>query len=78
MHLILFEDAGWPDLAPLSDVLPVPALAFGASDLATRWQHALGVQQAIVEARAGALAAWRERPATPDPLPRDSEPSPPA
>ena len=32
--LVLFEDERWPDLGPLTDLLPVPALAFGASDLA--------------------------------------------
>ena len=69
MHVILFEDAGWPDLAPLADVLPVPALAFGASNLSRRWMRALGADTAIVEARQAALACWRDRPEAMDPRP---------
>ena len=51
--LVLFEDGRWPDLAPLTDLLPVPALAFGASDLATRWRRAVDLPLLAVEARAG-------------------------
>lgn len=74
MHLILFEDSRWSDLAPVADVLPVPALAFGATDLATRWQQALDVEHAFVEARAGAMACWRDRPTVADVAPADGEP----
>jgi UDP-N-acetylglucosamine diphosphorylase/glucosamine-1-phosphate N-acetyltransferase len=51
--LVLFEDGRWPDLAPLTDLLPVPALAFGASDLGTRWRRAVDLPLMSVEARAG-------------------------
>ena len=60
---VLFEDDRWADLAPLTDLLPVPALAFGASHLAARWRAALpGAALAGIEARPYALAAWREAP----------------
>jgi UDP-N-acetylglucosamine diphosphorylase/glucosamine-1-phosphate N-acetyltransferase len=59
-RLVLFEDAHWGDLSPLTDLLPVHALAFGGSCLATRWMRA------VPEARPGGfvgrprtLAAWR-------------------
>jgi UDP-N-acetylglucosamine diphosphorylase/glucosamine-1-phosphate N-acetyltransferase len=61
--LLVFEDASWPDLAPLADLLPVPALAFGASDLASRWQVALEAEPIGCEARAGAMACWSDAPA---------------
>ena len=51
--LVLFEDGRWPDLSPLTDLLPVPALAFGASDLATRWRRAANLPLLAVEARPG-------------------------
>jgi UDP-N-acetylglucosamine diphosphorylase/glucosamine-1-phosphate N-acetyltransferase len=60
--LVLFEDAHWADLAPLTDLLPVPALVFGASDLATRWQRAVDAPLLSIEARAGVMRAWRTAP----------------
>jgi UDP-N-acetylglucosamine diphosphorylase/glucosamine-1-phosphate N-acetyltransferase len=56
--LLLFEDAGWRTLRPLTDTLPVQGLAFGASTLGNRWSRAAGVPWVGVEARAGVLAAW--------------------
>jgi UDP-N-acetylglucosamine diphosphorylase / glucose-1-phosphate thymidylyltransferase / UDP-N-acetylgalactosamine diphosphorylase / glucosamine-1-phosphate N-acetyltransferase / galactosamine-1-phosphate N-acetyltransferase len=53
--LVLFEDGRWPDLAPLTDLLPVPALAFGGSTLGERWASRFG-GAAMVEARASAFA----------------------
>lgn len=50
--LVLFEDARWRDLSPLTDLLPVPALAFGASDLASRWKRAVSLPLLAVEAHA--------------------------
>lgn len=61
--IIVFEDERWPELAPLSDLLPVPALGYGAGTLASRWSASLGVPLVAVEARPLALACWRERPA---------------
>ncbi len=69
-HLILFESAGWRTLRPLTDILPVPALAFGASTLGERWSRATGASLWAIEARPDALAAWQGAPsssATPDP-----------
>jgi UDP-N-acetylglucosamine diphosphorylase/glucosamine-1-phosphate N-acetyltransferase len=63
--LVIVEDAGWRDLRPLTDVLPVPALAFGASTLWERWRRAAAVPLLGIEARSGAMRAWREAP-TPD------------
>jgi UDP-N-acetylglucosamine diphosphorylase/glucosamine-1-phosphate N-acetyltransferase len=57
-RLVLFEDRYWRDLRPLTDLLPVPALAFGASDLARRWLAISGAPLFAIEARAHALAAW--------------------
>ena len=42
--LVLFEDEAWGTLAPLTDLAPVPALAFGGSTLATRWRSAAGLR----------------------------------
>lgn len=68
-RVVLFEDDCWADLAPLTDLLPVPALTFGASHLAARWRTALpGAALAAIEARPQALATWREAPAL-DPRP---------
>ncbi len=58
--LVVFEDGRWPDLAPFTDLLPVPALAFGASDLATRWRRAVNLPLLAIEARAGAASGWQE------------------
>lgn len=60
--LVLFEDNRWPDLSPLTDLLPVPALAFGASDLASRWRHTVDAPLLAIEARPGAMSVWREAP----------------
>ncbi len=60
--LVLFEDGHWPDLAPLTDLLPVPALVFGASDLASRWQQAVEAPLLAIEARASAMSVWRAAP----------------
>jgi hypothetical protein len=57
--LVLFEDSRWRDLSPLTDLLPVPALAFGASDLATRWRRAANLPLLAVEARPGLWAIGR-------------------
>ena len=71
--LVLFEDAGWSALRPLTDLLPAPALAFGGSDLVTRW--ALRTQSHILscEARAGVMAAWRGAPARSTDLPASGD-----
>lgn len=60
--LILFEDRHWPNLSPLTDLLPVPALAFGASDLASRWRRAVDAPLVAIQARPGAMNVWREAP----------------
>jgi UDP-N-acetylglucosamine diphosphorylase/glucosamine-1-phosphate N-acetyltransferase len=60
--LVIVEDSGWRDLRPLTDVLPVPALAFGASSLWERWRRAAAVPLLAIEARAEAMRAWREAP----------------
>lgn len=62
-RLVLFEDARWRGFRPLTDLLPVPALAFGASDLARRWIARAGLPLFAIEARAAALAAWYHAPA---------------
>lgn len=64
-RLILYEDRHWRHLRPLTDLLPVPALAFGASDLARRWIARGGLPLFAIEARAAALAGWH-RPPEPD------------
>ena len=61
--LVLFEDRHWGALRPLTDLLPVPALAFGGSHLAARWRTEVALPLLAIEARAAALATWRERPA---------------
>jgi len=58
--LLLYENPRWERLSPVADLLPVPGLRFGASTLGSRWVAALGLPLLAVEARAGALAAWRE------------------
>ena len=67
-RLVLYEDRHWRSLRPLTDLLPVPALAFGASDLARRWLAATRLPLASVEARAGAMAGW-SHPVVPDASP---------
>lgn len=61
--IVVFEDAHAGDLAPLTGTLPVPALIFGAGTLASRWADATGAGLVSVEARAAALACWRDAPA---------------
>jgi UDP-N-acetylglucosamine diphosphorylase/glucosamine-1-phosphate N-acetyltransferase len=61
--LVLFEDRRWPDLAPLTDLRPVPALVFGASDLAGRLRRAAGLPLLAVETRSDVAAAWEGAPA---------------
>ena len=66
--LLLFEDRHWPDLRPLADLLPVPALVFGGSHLAYRLRAAVhaatpDLRWLSVEARSTVAAAWRETPA---------------
>jgi len=68
--VVLFESGGWRKLRPLTDTLPVPALAFGASSLGERLARAAGAPLLAVEARAEVLEAWHARPAT-APLPED-------
>ena len=69
--LVLFEDSHWADLRPLTEILPVPALAFGAARLETRWRAQLGLPLLGIQARPQALAAWHgvPRPDVPQPSP---------
>src|SRR5262249_14123347 len=62
LHLVVFEDSRWRQLRPLTDLLPVPALRLGASDLLTRWRERTGLPLAGIEARRTTLAAWRDAP----------------
>ncbi|HTR97549.1 MAG TPA: putative sugar nucleotidyl transferase [Candidatus Acidoferrales bacterium] len=62
-RLVLYEDPHWRSLRPLTDLLPVPALSFGASDLARRWIAHAALPLLSVEARAEVAAAWRSAPA---------------
>jgi UDP-N-acetylglucosamine diphosphorylase/glucosamine-1-phosphate N-acetyltransferase len=50
--LVVFEDDHWSDLRPLTDLVAVPELAFGASDLATRWALATGAPLLATASRA--------------------------
>ncbi len=63
--LVVFEDAHWRDLRPLTDLAPVPALAFGASSLAERLAASSGLPLAALAARADALQACRTVPRAP-------------
>lgn len=60
--LAIFEDRGWHALRPLTELLPVPALAFGASSLWARWRARAAAPLAALEARALPLEAWSGRP----------------
>ena len=62
-RVVLFEDRQWRALRPLTDLLPVPALVFGASDLARRWLARAGAPLLAIEARTLALATWHHAPA---------------
>jgi UDP-N-acetylglucosamine diphosphorylase/glucosamine-1-phosphate N-acetyltransferase len=71
-RLLLFEDRHWSDLRPLTDLLPVTALAFGGSTVAERWLGAIaqlypGARLLSIEAREAAVRAWREAPAPESP-----------
>jgi len=55
--LVVFEDERWRALRPLTDVLPVPSLAFGASTLVERWRQTTRPSWLAVSARPAALAA---------------------
>ncbi len=61
--LLLYEDRHWRTLRPLTDLLPVPALAFGASTLYARWRAAVAAPLLGIEARAAVMGAWHESPA---------------
>ena len=61
-RLVLYEDRHWRSLRPLTDLLPVPALAFGASDLARRWLTHSQLPLHAIEARSGAMACWHDPP----------------
>src|SRR5437867_59299 len=61
--LAVFEDARWRDLRPLTDAVPVPALAFGGSSLAERIARAARLPLASLVARADALTLCRTLPA---------------
>lgn len=61
-RLVLFEDRQWRSLRPLTDLLPVPALTFGASDVARRWLRATALPLFAIEARALPMAAWHDAP----------------
>jgi len=63
-RLVLYEDRHWRDLRPLTDLLPVPALTFGASDVARRWLEAARLPLLALEARASAVACWQDAPPT--------------
>lgn len=62
LRLVLFEDRHWRDLRPLTDVLPVPALRFGASTLGERLIAAVKLPLFGIEARAAVMAAWDGAP----------------
>lgn len=61
-RLIIHEDQHWRSLRPLTDLLPVPALAFGASDLARRWLAHSRLPLFSIEARAEAMVGWHGAP----------------
>lgn len=49
--IVLFEDAHWRDLRPLTDLVAVPDLVFGASTLGRRWAGRPGWSLLTVAAR---------------------------
>jgi UDP-N-acetylglucosamine diphosphorylase / glucose-1-phosphate thymidylyltransferase / UDP-N-acetylgalactosamine diphosphorylase / glucosamine-1-phosphate N-acetyltransferase / galactosamine-1-phosphate N-acetyltransferase len=61
--LVLYEDRGWRALRPLTDMVSVPALTFGAGNLSWRGRRAPAHPQLSIEARRAALAAWNDAPA---------------
>jgi UDP-N-acetylglucosamine diphosphorylase/glucosamine-1-phosphate N-acetyltransferase len=60
--LLIYEDSRWRLLRPLTDLAPLPALAFGSSTVAERWRRAAGMPLLTIEARKSALAAWSDAP----------------
>ncbi len=62
-RLVLYEDEAWRSLSPLTDLTPVPALTFGASNLAERWRRASALPLAAIVARRAAMVDWLEAPA---------------
>lgn len=72
--LLLYEDRHWRDLRPLTDTLPVMALAFGAGTLGARLTREAGLPLLGAVARPDALAAWREAPAPPPAPPGADDP----
>ncbi len=61
--LVLYEDPHAANLSPLTDLVPVPGLVFGASTLGNRWREIAGVPLLATVGRQLPLEAWRERPA---------------
>jgi len=61
-RLVLYEDRHWRVLRPLTELTPVPALAFGASDLARRWLHATQLPLFAIEARSAVMPLWHLAP----------------
>ncbi len=61
-RLVLYEDRHWRMLRPLTDLAPVPALAFGSSDLTRRWLKATQLPLFAIEARAAVLPLWHHAP----------------
>jgi len=62
LGLLVFEDAHWRGLRPLTDLVPVPALAFGASSLAERLARAAGLPLMAIAARPDTLVTCRTLP----------------
>ena len=62
-RLVIWEDAGWRALRPLTDLTVVPALTFGAATIAERWRRAVDAPLLAIAARRSPMAAWAETPA---------------
>lgn len=62
--LVVFEDARWRELRPLTDLVPVGALAFGGSCLAERIAQRAGLPLVGIAARADAMAVCGTLPQT--------------
>ncbi|MBI1798490.1 MAG: hypothetical protein HYR73_02260 [Candidatus Eisenbacteria bacterium] len=71
--LILYEDRHWRTLRPLTDLTPVPALTFGASNVAQRWRRATGIPLLSIEARRAPMAAWADAPVMDEAGPRGED-----
>jgi len=54
--LLIFEDSHWRSLRPLTDLVPVPSLVFGSSNLAARWARATRLPVLAVLTRPGLSA----------------------